>query len=316
MLRRVRRVLGVAVLGAILGAGVVAPAHAEGGAVAASQPPDDREPATGKWPQKPHWDPEWSHSNAWDYTLAGVGATALALEAIFMQNSQPSLRWTDPILFDREARDLLRIDNSTSHDVAQTLSWVLWGAQIALPVAVDVPYAWARYGFGLARDLFWQDAVTLFVTAALDLALRDLAGRARPFVWECIERGGTDCIYGPEAVRSFPGGHFLNSTAASVLTCTQHLYVHLYGGAWDGLTCAMTLASDATVGILRIATDSHWASDELVGAVAGALLGWGIPYVMHFMPKSAPDAKPPAALVLPMPIALDRGGGLGVAGFV
>lgn len=304
-------------LGASLGLGVAGSSRADTTEPKPETKPvvDTRPEATGKWPQKPHWDPAWSHSNPWDYTIAGVSAGVLLFEGIFLQNSQPPLRWSQPILFDVGARNIFRINDSTSHDIAQTLSWTLWGAQIALPVAVDVPYAWARYGFGLARDLFWQDAVTLTFSAALDIGLRDLAGRARPFVWECLEKGGADCLYGPEAVRSFPGGHFLNSTAASVLTCTQHLYLHLYGGPWDALTCALTLASDATVGILRIATDSHWASDELVGGVAGALLGWGIPYVMHFMPKSDPDAPPPAVIAVPMPVAFERGGGLGVGGF-
>ena len=305
MSRSFGRTCGVVVLGAILGAGVVSPSRAQ----------DERPEAKGKWPQKPHWDPAWSHANVWDYTLASVSLGAIAVEGIALPMLlQPTARWVGPILFDADVRNALRINNATAHDAAQVLGWALWGAQAAYPIAVDVPYAWARYGWGLARDLLWQDAVTLFFAVALDFAVRDLVGRARPYTYQCIQDGGTNCIDNLEAVRSFPGGHFLNATAASVLTCTQHLYVHLYGDGWDGLTCAMTLASDAAVGLLRIASDWHWASDELLGGVVGALIGWGVPYIMHFRGTSDANARAPSAIVVPMPIALDHGGGLGVAG--
>jgi membrane-associated phospholipid phosphatase len=148
--------------------------------------------------------------------------------------------------------------------------------------------------------------------------VRDLPGRARPYVYDCLQQGRTEaeCVDNPEAVRSFPGGHFLMATAASVLTCTQHLYVHLYGRGWDGMTCAMTLASDAAVGVMRIVADSHWATDQIAGAALGALVGWGVPFVMHYAMHSPPgrEGTQPAALVVPTPIAFPSGGGLGVFG--
>ncbi len=243
----------------------------------------------------------------------------MAFEVIGLQNTQAPLRWTDPILFDEPVRDALRASDPSARQAADAVSWGLWGAQLALPVFVDLPYAWARYGLPLARDLFWQDAATLLFAGALDLALRDLVGRARPPVYDCISQGGANCIYGPEAVRSFPGGHILNSTAASVLTCTQHLHVRLYGGPWDALTCALTLASNATIAVLRVVADGHWVTDEIAGVALGALIGWGVPYVMHFhghlsAEPHQDEARPPEALVLPAPLAVDRGGGLGVVG--
>lgn len=262
------------------------------------------------------WDPAWGHSNAWDYTVGGVAATAFTVELAALQGTQAPLRWTNPILFDADVRSALRISDQGTRDAVDLATWGLLTAQIAYPVVVDAPYAWARYGFWLARDLFWQDAATLFLAGALDFALRDVAGRARPYVYECLHDGGSEatCVTNPESVRSFPGGHVLTATAASVLTCTQHLYVHLYGGSWDAILCAMTLASDAAVSVMRIAVDSHWATDEIAGIAIGALIGWGVPYVMHFHRHTRGSARPPPVLVMPAPVGYEGGGGLGVVG--
>jgi membrane-associated phospholipid phosphatase len=270
-----------------------------------------------------HWDPGWSHSNAWDYSLAGASAAALIVEGLVLQPMRPPLRWSNPILFDSDVRGALRLSNASARTTVENVAWALWGLQIAYPVLVDIPLAWARYDYALARDLFWQDAATLTLAGAVDLAVRDLVGRARPGVYDCLARGGSDCLSNPETTRSFPGGHTVNSTAASVLTCTQHLYTRLHGGPWDAVACATTLASDLTLATMRIMSDNHWATDQIAGIAIGSLIGWGVPYVMHFhghasgfrddrIPASPSNA--PAAMVLPIPLALDHGAGLGLTG--
>jgi membrane-associated phospholipid phosphatase len=275
-------------------------------------------------PARPH-DVLWSHSNAWDYSLAGVGAAVLVVELGVLQPIRPPLRWTGPILFDTDVRNALRAsDEHTRHNI-EFVGWALWGAQLAWPVLVDVPYAWSRYSYAMARDLFWQDAMTLTLAGAVDGALRDLVGRARPGVYDCLSQGGANCLdANPDTTRSFPGGHIVNSTAASVLTCTQHYYMRLYGGPWDGVACATTLASDLTLAVLRIVSDNHWVSDQIAGVAIGGLIGWGAPYVMHFRrgarvrmegDRPANEAQSPSgALVVPMPIMVDHGAGLGLAG--
>ncbi len=188
------------------------------------------------------WSGEWSDRNVWDYSIAGAGSAALIAEVVVLQPLRPPLRWTDPILFDKDVRSALRVSNPSTQNTLEDVSWALWGLQLAYPVLVDVPLAWAHGDHELAQDLFWQDAVTLPLAAAVDLGLRELGGRARPPVYDCLAAGGTNCLGNVETTRSFPGGHILNSTAASVLTCTQHLYVPLYEGPWDGVVCASSLA--------------------------------------------------------------------------
>ncbi len=254
----------------------------------------------------------WPHAIAWDYAVTGVAATAVSVEIGGFQSVRPPLRWRDPILFDVDVRRALRSPDGRTRSSLEYVADALWGVQLAYPVVVDVPYAWSRYGRQLAWDLFWQAAVTEILTGAVDAGLRDLAGRARPYVYDCLRRGQANCLRRPEDTRSFPGGHFANSTADSVLTCTQHAYVPLYGGPWDGLTCALTLTSNLTIGVIRIVSDDHWASDELVGGAIGALLGWAVPYFMHYRWRSPPP--PGDTLWMPIALPLDHGAGLGVAG--
>jgi membrane-associated phospholipid phosphatase len=269
-------------------------------------------------------DARWTHSNAWDYSLAAGSATALTVEVIVLQPIRPPLRWTGPILFDAAVRSAVRTTNESAQTTLEDVSWTLWGLQVAYPLLVDVPFAWAHGDYELARALFWQDAFTLTFAGAVDFALRQLVGRARPLVYDCLSRGGTNCLDSNESTRSFPGGHVVNSTAASVLTCTQHLYMDLYGGPWDGVTCAATLASDLAIAVMRTVSDNHWATDQLAGIAIGGLIGWGLPYVMHLRNGRAPvhakgdtrtiESHAPTAIVLPTPMYFDRGAGLGATG--
>ena len=129
-----------------------------------------------------HWDPAWTHANAWDYTLAGVGVTAIAIDFAVFQQMRPPPRWTDPILFDKDVRSAMRVSDASTRTSLEDAAWGLWIAQMVYPFVVDVPYAWVRYGAPVARDLFWQATVTLAIAGTVDAVLRDVAGRIRPDV--------------------------------------------------------------------------------------------------------------------------------------
>jgi membrane-associated phospholipid phosphatase len=243
--------------------------------------------------------------------------TALVTETLVLQNRSQPPRWVGPILFDDAARDAVRDQTLEGKQEAADISWGLWFALVGQPLAVDVPYAWARYGRRVAWDLFWQDATALSLSAAVDFAVRDSVARLRPYNTQCLRDGGTNCLNGPEATRSFPSGHVSETTTATALICTQHLTMHLYGAPWDAVTCASAITADATVAVLRMVADDHWASDILGGVALGAALGWGVPYFMHLHGHSGAASAPGAVQVLslPVPIALDRGAGLGLVGF-
>jgi len=264
------------------------------------------------------WDPEWSHAGAADYVLGGLGLGVLGAEAIWLEPEQPTSHWKEPILFDQAVRDVLRGSTAEVRDAATAVSWVMLGANVAYPIVVDVPYAWSRYGRQLAWDLFWQDAVALSLVSAADLAVRDLVGRARPVVSDCLAAGGStaQCLGdNTEATRAFPGGHVAIATAGATLTCTQHLSMHLYGAPWDAVTCGSAIGVDVTMGVLRIVTDNHWASDIIAGGMLGFAFGWGVPLLMHLHPLGGSRAHT-GFLIAPVPIVVDHGAGIGVTGLL
>ncbi len=262
------------------------------------------------------WDPAWTHAGPADYALTIFGVGDVLIYEPFLQNKQPPLLWTKPILFDVAVRNLLRGSTPAARSEAATVSWGFFGLVLAYPV-IDIPVAGKRYGAQLAWDLAWQDATTISLATAFDLNLRDLFGRARPPVWACLQAGGstTQCLgTSGEATRSFPGGHVLMVTAAAALTCTQHLSMHLYGAPWDAIVCAAAIAADTTVGVLRIVTDDHWASDILAGGLLGTAFGWAVPTLMHLRATSTSPTGV-AAHLAPIAIPIARGGGAGVTGW-
>lgn len=259
-------------------------------------------------PHKPRvrWDAAWTHANAWDYTLTAFATTVFTVDLVGPQPVREP-HWTQPILFDADARSALRVGDKDTRTSLENAAWGLWFAQMGYPLFVDVPYAWARYGSSVARDLFWQDATTLTIAGALDALLRDMSGRLRPDVYDCWIAGRSDCLTSAEATRSFPGGHLINSAAAAGLTCTQHLTMRLYGSPWDAITCATTIGASFTVAIFRVMSDNHWATDQFVGAALGGFIGWFVPWFMHLRGHA------PKTMVVPLPIAMERGAGAGVA---
>lgn len=264
------------------------------------------------------WDPAWTHAGPLDYALATWGMTALLVETAVLQNKQAPARWNQPILFDLAVRDATHGNNAQVRGDAATWSWVLWFGLMGYPLVVDVPYAWVRYDRQLAWDLFWQDAVTLSLSGATDLVLRDIFGRVRPGNYECLQAGGTtqECLSGPETVRSFPSGHFTETSTATALICTQHLTMHLYGSPGDAITCTGAIGADLAVGALRLIADNHWATDIIAGGAIGFLFGWGIPTVMH-LHGHAPQTGGKTAwspMIAPIPIVLNQGGGVGATG--
>jgi membrane-associated phospholipid phosphatase len=264
-----------------------------------------------------HWDPAWSHAGQADWVVSALSLSVVTFELGVLQPIRPPVRWADSNPFDDGVRSALRLSSPGARGALEIASWAIWGTQMAYPVLVDVPYAWKRYGYGVARDLFWQDAVTLLVAGAVDGMLRDLTGRVRPDVWDCYQRNGESCFTSADATRSFPGGHLVNSAAAAGLVCTQHLAMRLYGPPWDAVACATTITASATVAVFRVLSDNHWATDQIAGLAIGGLIGWGIPYFMHLHGRRANagrDLRAPSALVLPLPFVVDHGGGGGAFG--
>jgi len=85
-----------------------------------------------------------------------------------------------------------------------------------------------------------------------------------------------------DANLSFPSGHTalgfsLATAAGTVATLRGYRHAPYVWGA--GMAVA------AFTGYLRLAADKHYASDVLVGALVGSLVGWAVPYLLHRRPR-------------------------------
>ena len=64
--------------------------------------------------------------------------------------------------------------------------------------------------------------------------------------------------------------------ALAAVSCSHHAHIPLSGGqAW--IPCLGGFAVAATTATFRIAGDMHYASDVLMGAAVGTLIGFAVP---------------------------------------
>jgi membrane-associated phospholipid phosphatase len=157
----------------------------------------------------------------------------------------------------------------------------------------------------------------LAVTGALQGATNVLASRERPF--------GPGCGKGEEPsdaidcknsfhYRSFFSGHSAFSFTGAALICVHHMENELLGAPWDALSCAGGYALAATTATFRVVADVHYASDILLGAAVGTLVGYGVP-LLHYRKVVGPSGHASAAQPTQLQLNLvPSPGGIGVMG--
>jgi membrane-associated phospholipid phosphatase len=208
--------------------------------------------------------------------LAVTGAAALTWAALGLLGPElapPSCRWCTPPTLDEKIQAAL-----------------LWRDPRAAAVASDVvglaalPAGLFAFGFFSARaagdrDAFWVDTLVIAeaasIAAALNTGVKYLAGRQRPYAWY-----GREPFYDDphDDNLSFYSGHTTMAFASATAAGTVYLLRGYRGAPW---VLGGGLALAAFTGYLRIAADKHWFTDVLVGAAAGSLVGWAVPYLFH-----------------------------------
>ena len=223
-----------------------------------------------------------------DWVLAGSVATAWASTRLFdrQPESLTGGRWSD--CSNRQDR-LNRFDLR----IAKALGGKRWRQQAA-GISDATLSASAALPFGLALganpDERGHDMGVAFGTLAVNMALTDvvkrLADRPRPYAHFCRPHRPEDLAM-DDAHYSFYSGHSSTSFAMAV---AAGMLSHYHGyrneaGVWaTGLTLA------TATGVLRIAADRHYATDVMVGAAAGAFVGWLVPRLHR--PAEMPQPGP------------------------
>ncbi len=180
-------------------------------------------------------------------------------------------------------------------------------ADLALTAALAQPFgvALGAHPPALERDLAVA-AGTLGVTIAVDVAVKNVFDRPRPYTHYC-EPPVPGALCSRDAQYSFYSGHVSTSFAAALLS-TRLAGMHDLPGRGRILATGLTLASATAV--LQMRADKHYFTDEVAGAVVGSLLGWFLP-ALHRPGDSAPTAVRPSAAISAISIGLPPPGGRG-----
>jgi membrane-associated phospholipid phosphatase len=265
---------------------------------------DSTHPRTGL-----HWHDHWQKVGLREYlTIPLLGATYLGVKS---WPAAEAARWDSPILFDGGARRLLRLHSASGRKTAETVSNILFYAEVIHSVVID-PLLVAR-GLHQSPSVAWQMSVINAQAYALTLVLNEttkrLGSRKRPFVDACDrDPTGASCASGSR-YSSFYSGHAAVTATGAGLICAHHTQLTLYqSNVLDTGTCITAIAGTAVTGAMRIMADNHWASDVLVGHLMGYLSGYLLPTLLYYEEfRTAPhDHAPERPRVLALPIVTDH----------
>ena len=224
------------------------------------------------------WDESWPRFRASEYFFTGLAVAGSAADYYLVPPPKSAI-WKGDILFDKDARDTLMINSAAGQSRASNLADGITYSLIGYSM-LDGPVTtgWVGGNKDTAIQLALINGETLAVTEALNLTVSNLITRSRPEGDICP----ANSKYDPHCVKSFWSGHAANAFAAASLVCTEHGALDLYGGKADSVTCGTMLAAASAVGVLRIASNDHHASDVLVGAAVGGATGYLMPKLLHF----------------------------------
>lgn len=272
-MKQVVLIIGVTLSTAALAASDVPLAQA--GETAPATPPAEPKPDKASavpWPA--HGLPT---VGVWD--VVASGALAIGVSVVEFGFPEPTVaRWTAHNGFDDWVRGGLRIHGEGGRQAAAITSDVLVYTLAAFPFLNATLVAGIEHErWDVAWRLLALDAETLLTVTFAALSIQHLTLRERPFVPNCaIDPTLSECSVSGK-FRSFPSGHTTVVFAAVALECFHHGYLDTSHTGWGAAACPVTIAAATITGVLRVASDRHWATDVIAGAVLGGTLGYAIP---------------------------------------
>jgi membrane-associated phospholipid phosphatase len=224
------------------------------------------------------WD--WAPFSTADYVIGGT-AGAITLAAAIV-HPLPTHHLQGGILFDDAVRNAVRPSSIQTRyafrdasDVGLSLAavWPFFGDALATAW-------WYRGSRDAAEQMVLLDLETLSISGAIQGVTNVVVSRQRPYGRYCgtpaLPSAALDCSDTSE-YRSFFSGHSTFSFTAAALVCVNHTKSELLGSPWDGLSCGAGYVVAAATASFRVLADEHYASDVIVGALVGTLIGYGVP---------------------------------------
>ncbi|HKY39865.1 MAG TPA: phosphatase PAP2 family protein [Polyangiaceae bacterium] len=228
---------------------------------------------------------KWRTFSLADYIITGVGAGITLTAAIVTPRSKHSL--SGGVGFDDDVREALRAPKLADRYVFRDASDVGLSLAVTWPFVADALTTawWFRGSRESAQEMALISLQTLAISGAIQGTTNVLVSRERPFGPDCGAGGelpgdAIDCT-GTFHYRSFFSGHSAFSFTGAALICVHHFENELLGPPWDALSCVGGYAVAATTATFRVVADVHYASDVLIGASLGTLVGYTVP-LLHY----------------------------------
>jgi membrane-associated phospholipid phosphatase len=259
---------------------------------------------------------EWSYPELApaEYAIA-AGSVLAGFVALAVGPNEDNPR-RGGVLIDESVRDSLRAGTPTARRVARDASDLMLSLTTSYPILVDsvIDAAWYRNSAKAAAQMALITSEVYAVTFGVQLTVAVAMSRERPFGRECgdeVDDNNNDCV-SSNRYRSYFSGHTSMAFAAAAVTCSHHANVPLHGGgAIELVPCLGAFGLAGATGAFRIVSDQHYFTDVATGAVWGALVGFGLPWLLHYRHGDTARDETGAAFriqVVPVP------GGLGLGG--
>lgn len=136
---------------------------------------------------------------------------------------------------------------------------------------ITLPALGAFYGYGLlakdqkAKNAALEAVEAFVISGVIAQAVKQLTHRHRPYQDEVPDPWNWDGPFSSITYTSFPSGHAATAFAVAAVLATTYRET-----VWVPVV-SYSLAS--LVGVSRVVTDKHWASDVLAGAAIGYAVG-------------------------------------------
>jgi membrane-associated phospholipid phosphatase len=221
-------------------------------------------------------EPASPYSLSWavDVPVATGAAAALVLPWIFADDLVRGGGPYDASSVNRMDRFVTGLHSSGANTASDVMLWSM----------VALPFAAAALDVGVSSGGGWRGWATdsavlaeaVLVSAALNQLTKVAVQRPRPLLYD--RAAGAPALAVADNHLSFYSGHTSTAFAAGMAWAFTFSRRHP-GSPWRYAAYGGAAALGGTVGLLRVLAGKHFVSDVLVGAVAGTLVGVGVPWL-------------------------------------